>query len=108
MSRLDRIETTILDVPRQKGGIQIPPDTRCVRKLVIPLLQRLFLVRPINVAEPGQARVARCERDQLAARSGLSLKRPHEQAGGANLKALAGALPLPRSIGQLFGFDRGA
>jgi hypothetical protein len=106
-SRLDRIETTIL-VARQKGGIQIPPDTRCVRKLVIPLLQRLFLVGPINVAEPGQARVAHCERDQLAASSGLSLKHPHEQAGGANLKALAGALPLPRLTGQLFGFDRGA
>jgi hypothetical protein len=49
---LDRIETTILDVPRQKGGIEIPPDTRSVRKLVIPLIQRLFLVRPINLAEP--------------------------------------------------------
>jgi hypothetical protein len=61
MSRLDRIETTILDVPRQKGAIQIPPDTRSVRKLVIPALQRLFLVRPINVAELGQAGVARCE-----------------------------------------------
>jgi hypothetical protein len=108
MSRLDRIETTILDVARQKGAIQIPPDTRCVRKLVIPLLERLVLVRPINVAEPGQARVARCERDQLAASSGLSLKHPHEQAAGANLKALAVALPLPRLIGQLFGFDRGA
>jgi hypothetical protein len=39
---------------------------------------------------------------------GLSLKHPHEHAGGANLKALAVALPLPRFIGQLFGFDRGA
>jgi hypothetical protein len=104
--RWDRIETTILDVPRHKGGIQIPPDTRSVRKLVIPLPQRLFLVRPINVAEPGQARVARSELDQLAASSGLSLKHPHEHAGGANLKALAVALTLPRFIGQLFGFDR--
>jgi hypothetical protein len=42
ISRLDRIETTILDVPRQKGAMQIPPDTRCVRKLVIALPQRLF------------------------------------------------------------------
>jgi hypothetical protein len=42
ISRLDRIETTTLDVPRQKGGIQIPPDTRSVRKLVIPLPQRFF------------------------------------------------------------------
>jgi hypothetical protein len=60
------------------------------------------------VAELGQARVARCELDQLAASSGLSLKHPHEHAGGANLKALAVALPMPRFIGQLFGFDRGA
>jgi hypothetical protein len=82
MSRRDRIETTILDVARQKGGIQIPPDTRCVRKLVIPLLQRLFLVRPINMAELGQARVARCERDQLAASSSPSLKHPLELCRG--------------------------
>jgi hypothetical protein len=34
ISRLDCIETTILDAPRQKGAIQIPPDTRSVRKLV--------------------------------------------------------------------------
>jgi hypothetical protein len=108
MSRLDRIETTILDVARQKGAIPIPPDTRSVRKLVIALPQRLFLVRPINVAELGHARVARCELDQLAASRGLSLEHPHEHAGGANLKALAVALALPRFIGQLFGFDRGA
>jgi hypothetical protein len=48
------------------------------------------------------------ERDQLAAGSGLSLKHPHEHAGGPNLKALAVALPLPPFIGQLFGSDRGA
>jgi hypothetical protein len=60
------------------------------------------------VAELGQARVARCELDQLAASSGLSLKYPLEHARGANLKALAVALPLPRVIGQLFGFDRSA
>jgi hypothetical protein len=48
------------------------------------------------------------ERDQLAAGRGLSLTHPHEHAGGANLKALAVALPLPRFIGQLFGFDRAA
>jgi hypothetical protein len=34
--------------------------------------------------------------------------RTNMPAGGANLKALAVALPLPRFIGQLFGFDRGA
>jgi hypothetical protein len=71
-------------------------------------LSGLFLVRPINVAELGQARVARCELDQLAAGRGLSLKHPHQHAGGANLKALAVALPLPRFIGQFFGFDRDA
>jgi hypothetical protein len=98
MSRLDRIETTILDVPRQKGAIQIPPDARSVRKLVIPLLQRLFLVRPINVAELGQARVARCERDQLAASRGLSLKHPHEHAEGANLEALFAMLRAASSM----------
>jgi hypothetical protein len=31
MSRLDRIETTILHVPPQKGGIEVPPDMRSVR-----------------------------------------------------------------------------
>jgi hypothetical protein len=46
-----------------------------------PLPQRFFLVPPINVAELGQARVARCERDQLAAGRGLSVTRPHEHAG---------------------------
>jgi hypothetical protein len=85
-----------------------PVDTRCVRKLVIPLPQRL-LVRPINVAELGQTHVAR-----LRTRSARRRSRPirsrirTNMPGGANLKALAVALPMPRFIGQLFGFDRDA
>jgi hypothetical protein len=42
---LDRIETVIQDETGKTGGIEIPPDARPVRELVIPLRQRLFRVR---------------------------------------------------------------
>jgi hypothetical protein len=64
LSGLDRITTTILDATGEEGGIQIPPDTRSVRKLVIPLSQRFFGKCPVRMIELGQAGIPRTELDQ--------------------------------------------
>ena len=45
------IQTTFRDEAREESGIEIPLHSRPVRELVMPLLQRLLIVRPVHMIE---------------------------------------------------------